>query len=80
MRIKFSVNLWGIEKIRGAFTFGACVEDTGPCVGDTGSILYLLYINLDAKAQSADRDRVLTLSPLLTAIQTQYEQGHWLIC
>ena len=78
MRIKFSVNLCGIEKIRGAFTFGCSCF--GPCVEDTGSILYLLYINLDAKAQSADRDRVLTLSPLLTAIQTQYEQSHRLIC
>ena len=41
------MNLWGIEKIRGAFTFGAsgfgaCVDT---CVEDTGSILYLLYIN-----------------------------------
>ena len=59
MRIKFSVNLWGIEKIRGGFIFGcscfgACVEGTGPCVEDTGSILYLLYINLDARSDSDD--------------------------
>ena len=47
MRIKFSVNLWGIEKIRGAFTFcisgfGACAEDTGACAEDTGYILYII--------------------------------------
>ena len=68
MRIKFSVNLWGIEKIRGAFTFGvscfgACF---GPCAEDTGYILYIICY--------------LSLTPLLTAIQTQYEQGHRLIC
>jgi hypothetical protein len=49
--------------------------------GAAGSILSCLFIfSLAFRSDSDDWGRVLTLPPLLTAIQAQYEQSHRLIC